>query len=77
VAIQVGTRIRAKALRSDYLRICARAARVARVILAPVMEDPASYNRYGWQSSLPAFTRSEPRVVRLQLERFVAVSTAR
>lgn len=36
------------------------------------MDDPTSYNRYGWQSSLPAFTRSEPRVVRLQLERFVS-----
>lgn len=36
------------------------------------MDDPASYNRYGWQSRLPQFTRSEPRVVRLALERFVA-----
>jgi hypothetical protein len=36
------------------------------------MEDPTPYQRYGWQSSLPAFTRSEPRVVRLQLERFVS-----
>lgn len=35
------------------------------------MDDPAPYNRYGWQSSLPDFTRSEPRVVRLHLERFV------
>lgn len=35
------------------------------------MEDPPPYNRYGWQSSLPVFTRSEPRVVRLQLECFI------
>jgi Uncharacterized conserved protein (DUF2075) len=38
----------------------------------PVMEDPTPYRRYGWQSSLPAFTRSQPRVVRFHLERFVS-----
>jgi len=36
------------------------------------MDDPSSYNRYGWQSSLPDFARSEPRVVRLQLQQFVS-----
>lgn len=36
------------------------------------MDDPSSYNRYGWQSSLPDFARSEPRVFRLQLQQFVA-----
>jgi hypothetical protein len=36
------------------------------------MDDPSSYNRYGWQSSLPDFARSEPRVVRLQLQQFIS-----
>ena len=36
------------------------------------MSDPTAYNRYGWQSSLPDFTRSEPKVVRLQLQQFVS-----
>lgn len=29
------------------------------------------YDRYGWQSSLAEFTRSEPKVVRLELQKFV------
>lgn len=36
------------------------------------MEDKPAHNRYGWKSSLPVFSRSEPRVVRLQLQRFIA-----
>ena len=36
-----------------------------------LMDDPTEYRRYGWQSSLPDFARSEPRVVRLRLEEFV------
>ena len=36
------------------------------------MDDPTPHNRYGWQSSLPDFAQSEPRVVRLQLQQFVA-----
>jgi hypothetical protein len=36
------------------------------------MEDRPLYNRYGWQSDLETFSRSEPRVVRLQLQQFVA-----
>ena len=36
------------------------------------MDEPTEYRRYGWQSSLPDFTRSEPRIVRLQLQQFVA-----
>ena len=35
------------------------------------MEDKEPYGRYGWQSSLAEFSRSEPRVVRLQLQQFV------
>ena len=35
------------------------------------MEDKPLYDRYGWQSSLDTFARSEPRVVRLQLQQFV------
>ena len=35
------------------------------------MSETPLYDRYGWQSSLEAFSRSEPRVVRLQLQRFV------
>jgi hypothetical protein len=36
------------------------------------MANDSLYDRYGWQSSLEIFSRSEPRVVRLQLQRFVA-----
>ena len=36
------------------------------------MEDLPLYNRFGWQSSLQKFSRTEPRVVRLQLQQFVA-----
>ena len=36
-----------------------------------LMDDPTEHRRYGWQSSLPDFARSEPRVVRLRLEEFV------
>ncbi len=36
------------------------------------MDDPTPYNRYGWQSSLPDFTGSEARVVRLQLQQFIS-----
>ncbi len=35
------------------------------------MEDLPLYDRFGWQSSLEKFSRSEPRVVRLQLQQFV------
>ena len=35
------------------------------------MDECLLYDRYGWQSSLERFSRSEPRVVRLQLQRFV------
>ncbi len=35
------------------------------------MENIARYDRFGWQSTLETFSRSEPRVVRLQLQRFV------
>ncbi|MBK6337998.1 MAG: DUF2075 domain-containing protein [Betaproteobacteria bacterium] len=35
------------------------------------MEDAPLYDRYGWQSPLGAFSRAEPRVVRLQLQKFV------
>ncbi len=35
------------------------------------MEDAPLYDRFGWQSNLERFSRSEPRVVRLQLQRFV------
>jgi len=35
------------------------------------MEDRPLYDRYGWQSDLETFSRSEPRVVRLQLQQFV------
>ena len=34
-------------------------------------EDAPLYDRFGWQSSLEAFSRSEPRVVRLRLQQFV------
>lgn len=36
------------------------------------MEERALYKRFGWQSNLATFTRAEPRVVRLQLQKFVA-----
>jgi len=36
------------------------------------MEDRPLYDRYGWQSDLETFSSSEPRVVRLQLQQFVA-----
>jgi len=36
------------------------------------MQDRPLYDRYGWQSDLETFSRSEPRVVRLQLQQFVA-----
>lgn len=36
------------------------------------MEERALYDRFGWQSSLELFSRAEPRVVRLQLQEFVA-----
>jgi len=36
------------------------------------MSEGPTHNRYGWQSSLPDFARSEPRVVRLQLQQFIA-----
>jgi hypothetical protein len=36
------------------------------------MEDRPLYDRYGWQSDLETFSRVEPRVVRLQLQQFVA-----
>lgn len=35
------------------------------------MQDHPLYDRFGWQSDLETFSRSEPRVVRLQLEQFV------
>jgi hypothetical protein len=36
------------------------------------MNEGPLYDRFGWQSSLETFSRSEPRVVRIQLQRFVA-----
>lgn len=36
------------------------------------MDDRLLYDRYGWQSDLETFSRSEPRVVRLKLQQFVA-----
>lgn len=33
--------------------------------------DEPLYDRFGWQSTLESFSRSEPRVVRLQLQQFV------
>ncbi len=39
------------------------------------MSDP-TYNRYGWQSSLPDFTRSEPKLVRLRLQEFISDASA-
>lgn len=36
------------------------------------MEERALYERFGWRSNLEAFHRTEPRVVRLQLQRFIA-----
>lgn len=36
------------------------------------MDDAPLYDRFGWQSSLETFARSEPRVVRLRLQQFVA-----
>ncbi len=36
------------------------------------MEEKHFYDRYGWRSSLSEFSQSEPRVVRLQLQEFVA-----
>jgi hypothetical protein len=35
------------------------------------MEGKPPYDRYGWQSSLATFARSEPQVVRLQLQQFL------
>jgi hypothetical protein len=35
------------------------------------MEEKTPYERYGWRSSLSEFSESEPRVVRLQLQKFV------
>jgi hypothetical protein len=35
------------------------------------MEERALYERFGWQSNFEAFTQTEPRVVRLQLQKFV------
>jgi hypothetical protein len=35
------------------------------------MEEKERYDRYGWQSSLSEFSKSEARVVRLQLQQFV------
>lgn len=34
--------------------------------------DKPLYDRYGWQSDLETFSRSEPRVVRLRLQEFVS-----
>jgi hypothetical protein len=36
------------------------------------MEDRPLYDRFGWQSQLGTFSRTEPRVVRLRLEQFIA-----
>ena len=36
------------------------------------MEEKHPYDRYGWRSTLPEFSQSEPRAVRLQLQEFVA-----
>jgi hypothetical protein len=36
------------------------------------MEERALYERYGWRSNLESFHRAEPRVVRLQLQKFIA-----
>ncbi len=36
------------------------------------MDHDTLYDRYGWQSSLEIFSTTEPRVVRIQLQRFVA-----
>jgi Uncharacterized conserved protein (DUF2075) len=36
------------------------------------MNEDSLYDRFGWQSSLETFSRSEPRVVRLNLQQFVA-----
>ena len=36
------------------------------------MVEPPLYDRFGWQSSLEAFSRVEPRVVRLRLQQFIA-----
>jgi hypothetical protein len=35
------------------------------------MEERVLYERFGWQSNVVAFTRAEPRLVRLQLQKFV------
>lgn len=35
------------------------------------MEDSARYAGYGWTSDVPAFTRTEPRVIRARLHEFV------
>ena len=40
------------------------------------MEKQAHYDRYGWQSDLREFSASEPRVVRMRLQRFVADASA-
>lgn len=39
------------------------------------MEDRPRYDRYGWQSDLDTFSRSDARVIRLQLQQFVADAT--
>lgn len=36
------------------------------------MDDRPRYGRYGWQSDLGVFSLSEPKVIRLQLQQFVA-----
>jgi hypothetical protein len=36
------------------------------------MEEQEPYERFGWRSSIGEFARSEPRIVRLQLQQFVA-----
>lgn len=58
-----------------------RGKRVDGLLIGPGGTDPLSwspmdtgdlYDRYGWQSSLNRFSSTEPRVVRLQLQKFVA-----
>lgn len=39
------------------------------------MDDRPLYDRFGWRSNIDEFTRSEPRVVRLSLQQFVADAT--
>src|SRR5688572_15590469 len=40
------------------------------------MPDSPLYDRYGWLSDLETFTKSEPRVVRLRLQNFIADATS-